>query len=331
MLVDNARELKDRMLRDLTAIVSSTSTIRSMGIRAQVSQPNQDALRSIAIGISLHGKQSRLAVRVQRRTLESHPIVEQIRTSAKGEIDVRYVGKIQKLESPQSLQRRRRPLVMGCSMGHRKITAGTLGCFVADRDTGEILVLSNNHVLANENAAIAGDAILQPGTLVGGNLARSTIGKLKRFVKLKKTGTNLVDCAISSIKSNTTYRKNALGSFGRLVGLGPEFPAKATKVHKVGRTTGETTGLITAFELDNVVVEFDIGNLRFDNQIEIEGFDNDPFSEGGDSGSLIFDENCEAIGLLFAGGDSGGSNGKGLTYANPIRTVLDLLRIDLET
>ena len=40
---------------------------------------------------------------------------------------------------------------------------------------------------------------------------------------------------------------------------------------KVGRTTGKTLGRVTAFELDNVVVGYDIGNLRFDNQIEIEG------------------------------------------------------------
>lgn len=50
----------------------------------------------------------------------------------------------------------------------------------------------------------------------------------------------------------------------------------------------------------------------------------------GDSGSLIIDEQLRAIGLLFAGGDEGGSNGQGLTYANPITTVLDEIQVDLE-
>jgi len=87
---------------------------------------------------------------------------------------------------------------------------------------------------------------------------------------------------------------------------------------------------VTAFELDNVVVGNDLGNLRFDNQIEIEGAANEAFSAGGDSGSLIIEaDTCLAIALLFAGGDTGGSNGKGLTYANPIQTVLDTLKIDL--
>ena len=33
--------------------------------------------------------------------------------------------------------------------------------------------------------------------------------------------------------------------------------------------------------------------------------------------------------LLFAGGDHGGSNGKGLTYANPIAAVFKALKVKL--
>ena len=53
------------------------------------------------------------------------------------------------------------------------------------------------------------------------------------------------------------------------------------------------------------------------------------FSQGGDSGSLIVDADRRAVGLLFAGSDQGGSNGKGLTYANPLRAVLEALKVDL--
>jgi hypothetical protein len=79
--------------------------------------------------------------------------------------------------------------------------------------------------------------------------------------------------------------------------------------------------------LDNVTVEFDIGVLRFDNQIEIEG--DSPFSDGGDSGSLIVGADRRAVALLFAGSDQGGASGQGLTYANPIHTVLEELKIEL--
>ena len=46
--------------------------------------------------------------------------------------------------------------------------------------------------------------------------------------------------------------------------------------------------------------------------------------------SLIFTSlGHEAAALLFAGGDQGGSNGKGLTFANPITAVFDQLKVAL--
>lgn len=78
-----------------------------------------------------------------------------------------------------------------------------------------------------------------------------------------------------------------------------------------------------------MVVGYDIGDVRFDNQIEIEGAGDAPFSQGGDSGSLIVDADRRAVALLFAGGDQGGANGKGLTFANPLTAVFGALKIDL--
>jgi hypothetical protein len=72
-----------------------------------------------------------------------------------------------------------------------------------------------------------------------------------------------------------------------------------------------------------------LGNLRFDQQIEIESAGDGSFSDGGDSGSLIVDDDFGAVGLLFAGSEAGGENGLGLTFANPIGTVLDALKVDL--
>jgi hypothetical protein len=41
------------------------------------------------------------------------------------------------------------------------------------------------------------------------------------------------------------------------------------------------------------------------------------------------DADHRGVAILFAGGDESGSNGKGLTFANPIHTVLDELSVDL--
>ncbi len=52
-------------------------------------------------------------------------------------------------------------LTAGSSIGHYKVTAGTLGGFVRDREG--VYILSNNHVLANSNKAEGPDPILLPG------------------------------------------------------------------------------------------------------------------------------------------------------------------------
>ncbi|MDF9407088.1 hypothetical protein L7E55_01735 [Pelotomaculum isophthalicicum JI] len=63
---------------------------------------------------------------------------------------------------------RERPCQPGMSIGHYQSTAGTFGAVVKDKKTNELMLLSNNHVLANgssiqEARAKLGDPILQPG------------------------------------------------------------------------------------------------------------------------------------------------------------------------
>jgi hypothetical protein len=218
---------------------------------------------------------------------------------------------------------------VGTSIGHFAITAGTLGCFVSARRGGQPLILSNNHVLANENRGKRGDAIVQPGPYDKGKRPKDAVGTLANFVRLKRSEPNAVDCATAAMKDTIKFDAAKLEGLGRLAGLSDALLDEGDAVDKVGRTTGLTRGRVTAFELDNVLVEFDLGVLRFDGQVEIEGAGDAAFSDGGDSGSLIVNADLFGVGLLFAGGDVGGSNGRGLTYANPLRTVLDALKVDL--
>lgn len=97
-------------------------------------------------------------------------------------LDVVAVGQV---VAQQSARKRHRPKIPGgVSMGHRAITAGTFGMRVRDRRNGEILLLSNNHVLANANDAAVGDAIMQPGHVDGGRLPDDQVASLKRFIPL---------------------------------------------------------------------------------------------------------------------------------------------------
>lgn len=285
------------------------------------------ARRRLGVGIAPAGKrQYRLAIRAPNVAVANSAAVERFAQLAKGEIDVRVTGPVRK--QALNLQAGNRPTVLGCSVGHRKVTAGTLGGFVKRRNGGkEVHILSNNHVLANENSAALGDMILQPGHLDGGRV-RDRIATLVRFRRLLRSKANDVDCAIAEIDEEVDCNLRRLPGIGVLGGVRRAAVDEGLTVAKVGRTTGTTHGRVTAFEMD-VEVEYDLGNLRFVNQIEIEGAGRRAFSDGGDSGSLIVDSDNRAMAQLFAGTDEGGSNGKGLTYATPIRTVLDTLQVDL--
>ena len=98
----------------------------------------------------------------------------------------------------QALTIRLRPAKSGSSVGHRNITAGTIGTCVYDQLPGaarvppapgigkprDYYILSNNHVLANSNAGRVGDPVLQPGPADGGRLPQDQIGELARFVPI---------------------------------------------------------------------------------------------------------------------------------------------------
>ena len=336
MQLESVRALKAQLSAQLSAGIPS-STIMTAAVRPRVAgeainvaaQPisNVDVIqRSVAFGVAPSGaKDFKLAVRIQRQVYGTDAHLERFKKAAKGEVDIRYIGRLTK--RVPWYQKKCRPIRPGCSIGHFKITAGTLGCFVEDKD-GVPLVLSNNHVLANENRAKRGDAILQPGAVDGGKDPGDRVGELLRFVRLKPTAANLVDCAVATIDDKIHHIATIRG-IGKVAGLFTGNLKTGLPVSKLGRTTGLTHGFVTAFELDNVVVSYDIGNLRFDDQVEIEGAGDAPFSDGGDSGSLIVNDAREGVALLFAGGDQGGKNGRGLTYANPLGTVLQQLKVTL--
>ena len=331
MQLNSVRELKTA-LQDtvITPLVTSVVRRSALGISAPLASKGA-VPPTIALGVTRKGPNDfALAVRVQNRVLEHGREIDQIRAQAKGEVDIRYIGEVAARAALPAPQVPSRPLRIGCSIGHYKVTAGTLGAFVRGRADGSTLILSNNHVLANENASEPGDAILQPGQADGGRDPDDRIGTLARFVELKQVGSNAVDCAVANPADGIEYDPRDLPDLGPLAG--PGFAEIGDTAAKVGRTTGPTRGRVRTIELDNLLALFpQIGILRFDGQVEIEGDGEGPFSLGGDSGSLIINAERRAVALLFAGSDQGGSDGQGLTFANPLHLVLNALDVDLMT
>ena len=229
-------------------------------------------MNGIALGAIRSKKSYRLAIRQQESGPLVHAMTEEIRKRAKGEVDIRYVGKIVSFasqEKPAFYRAIRRPLRIGSSISDVQanfISAGTLGCIVAGRKAPHFLgMLTNNHVIANENGNSSGDPVVQNGTLDGGSRANNLVGELWKFIKLKKTGINSVDAAVGAIYDDIDFDELTIGTIGNLAGIGnaATLPEKAI-VHKVGRTTGQTKGRVTAFDIDNVRVTYGIGEIRFD-------------------------------------------------------------------
>lgn len=333
MRLDSVRELKRSLpvqLNKMFAVRAAAGETSSLAVASAASLRRESP--SYFLGIAARGKKAyRLAVRLQDHALERSELMDRITAKAKGEVDVRYVGRIRARAKPW-YRSKQRPILIGSSAGFLAsgfIMAGTLGCFVHSGSSTALYILSNNHVLADENRYPKGGSIVQPGALDGGSATADRVAKLTRFVRLDPGGTNFVDCAIAKLNSTIQADVHKLKGIGTLAGQRNGDLQVSDVVHKVGRTTGVRHGRVTAFELDGVTVEYDIGVISFDNQIEIEGAGNRSFSDAGDSGSLIVDDEMRAAALLFAGGDHGGSNGKGLTYAHPIGAVLKALNVKL--
>ena len=335
MRLDSVRELKRTLPLHLERKIVARARASALASPAvAIAASRRRNAPSYFLGVTEGKKGYRLAVRLQDRALEKSALVAEISAQAKGEVDVRYVGKIRARRSGHPWYRsKQRPLLLGTSVGFvgadDYVMAGTLGCFVRKGNSNALYILSNNHVLADENRYKKGGAILQPGELDGGTRRSSWVAKLSDYVALDGKGTNYVDCAIAKLRPGIQADTATLKGIGTLTGLRSHNLDAKDHVHKVGRTTGVRHGRVTAVELDDVSIEYDMGDVSFDDQIEIEGAGDRSFDESGDSGSLIVDDDGKAAALLFAGGDHGGRNGQGVTYANPIRAVLSALKIKI--
>lgn len=279
----------------------------------------------IAIGLAPAKRPGDYHVAVRTAAELPPQILAQITSAASGEIDLRVTGEIEAKAPLAGVPRS--PLAIGASIAHYRCSAGTVGFFARRRSDGAIGIVSNNHVLAAEDQGREGDEILHPGPADRGRRPKDVVAQLAGgYPRIREHG-HRVDCAFARLARGVSYDPLTLRNGQKLQISGAPETAQRD-VAKIGRTTGLTFGRITAFELDDVDVHYSFGPVLTNSQIEIESVDTTPFSRGGDSGSLVFSRgDASPVGLLYACSAIGGSNGSGLSYANPIASVLEVLDV----
>ncbi len=232
-----------------------------------------------------------------------------------------------------------RPIPLGTSGGNIKDSTrffccgGTLGSLVQDGNAVQY-ILSNNHVLARDNRGRSGEAIIQPGlidqTPACSKNSGDAVANLSDFVPIsfRKNAPNRFDAAIAQVRTGQVDPTGVILDIGE-VSQSAAIPVIGMAVKKQGRTTGLTTGTITALDVTaDIQYERQCGmtilprTARFTGQVIIGP---NTFSDAGDSGSLIV-EDCSPhprpVALLFAGS---GPN----TLANPISDVLSGLGVSM--
>lgn len=223
--------------------------------------------------------------------------------------------------------------------------AGTLGALVRD-PAGTIYGLSNNHVSASCNFAPVGMPILAPGVVdvAAGSLPPFTIGFHHR-ASLMQLGTpsnvnhqaNL-DAALFRLANPddlTSFQGSAYDTPTNVATMSPGMT-----VEKVGRTTGHTTGQVHTEIYGPVPITYRCaaynftGMVFFEPMFRLHGTGASPFSDSGDSGSLVTSldpatGNRSAVGIIVGGGDDNSAPGGKVSFALPLGPILASLGVAL--
>jgi len=231
---------------------------------------------------------------------------------------------------------KQRPLKPAAGISHPDVTCGTFGGVAVD-ENGARVVITNNHVAANSNAAQIGDLNLQPCSYCGGgpadawgklggfipielvqnpcsllggfvqltNLILGLLGRHSEITVKQASGENLVDVA-------WVIPDEGVELDSRIPEIGQPSPGVVEAyvgmlVEKTGWRTWHTEGEVIGINAAITVSYGAAGMATFTDQIIIGPVAGGPaVSAGGDSGSMFWtrvDGKIKPVALLFAGSE----------------------------
>jgi hypothetical protein len=203
-----------------------------------------------------------------------------------GEIVVRV--DVQEHLKPTPEGDRVRPVPGGVSAG----VSGTLGGWVWDTVTRQIVALSNAHVFGTEE----GDIVTQPSIEEGGREGQDSIALVLR--------TGSLDAAIAAPVGPGIASRSITGGIPAVFSVAE--PVVGMRVQKTGHGTGLTFGVVDLIDYDS-----DYFGSHSDVWIDGGGVD---FSSGGDSGALYLEADHEGTSRRVIGLHWGGSGNDGVGH-----------------
>jgi hypothetical protein len=229
-----------------------------------------------------------------------------------------------------------------------RIHRGTLGCIAIDTTDDAPVILSNWHVLYASSGR-NGDKVYQPSPTtippvqLGDLPVRPTDEVDKIGVLRRKEITSTCDGAIATIDVSSCCHCCGIHYSNEIPGLsvsnrpprntivGDQRATSGMVVFKVGQATGRSEGRVIDDNYPSFDISADGRTHTFTGQIAIQNIDTTkPFSEHGDSGSVIINDQNKIVGLLFAGGKKivvKGVERPFITLANHISDVFTELKI----
>lgn len=244
----------------------------------------------------------------EKRPLDDVPPAERIPDEIHGvKTDVLTVT----IDTPQADTSKYRPIKGGIQIGNGSGEVGTLGCLARRNAGGDVVVVSNHHVLLAGDVTVADDVdVGQPDYSACCCCGCNKIGKV-----LDGDIGGLVDCAIASVDSDVE-RVHQIAEIGAVAGT--DTAVVGDVVRKRGRTSGLTSGSV----IDVSYVTSSTAGHSFTDQIRIAPSGTGPFVSPGDSGSAVVDEANNVVGIVW-----GASNNRGT--ASKIANVMSAMDINI--
>lgn len=280
---------------------------------------------TLALRVYVAAKKPRSAVR--------HPVPATVVLPEVGvcPTDVTAIGRLR----PEVFAERVRPAMPGCGIGHPDGGTGTFGCLVHEPGSdGDLFLLSNAHVVADDGCAWPGDPILQPARDDGGSPESDTLAEFTRAEPFAFSDTgfpNTMDAAIARVLSPDRVDVVPREIDRPIRGVARTLK-RGMEVQKVGRTTDHTLGIVLDIDFRFQMPykrpghrsafferpgHSDRGRVGFRDQVLCTRY-----TEQGDSGAAVLNRRGYLLGLHFAGSPAA-------SVFSPIRPILRALGVRL--